>query len=139
MSFGDLHIITTPDIEGSNEISSLRHPTRGGPPAWVLSGGQQSLTIKLERYEMLHWARTFVDSFERAHTILVSNLAWRPLGRSWRRCKDNFKMDHTEIRHDSVSWIHLPRDSQTNPSHKVAITNYYAPLQWRSSVTEPVR
>jgi hypothetical protein len=34
----------------------------------------------------------------------------RPLGRPRRRLEDNIKMDHKEIRWESVEWNHLPQD-----------------------------
>ena len=34
----------------------------------------------------------------------------RPLGRPWRRCEDNFKMDHLEVECGGMDWIDLARD-----------------------------
>jgi hypothetical protein len=34
----------------------------------------------------------------------------RPLGRHWRRWKDNIKMDLKEMGFEGVDWIHLAHD-----------------------------
>jgi hypothetical protein len=34
----------------------------------------------------------------------------RPLGRSWRRCEDNIKMDHQQVVCEGMDWIDLAQD-----------------------------
>jgi hypothetical protein len=34
----------------------------------------------------------------------------RPLRRSRRRWEDNIKMNHRDIRHEGVDWIHMAQD-----------------------------
>jgi hypothetical protein len=36
----------------------------------------------------------------------------RPLGRLWRRWKDNIRMDFGEIELEGVEWLHLAQDRE---------------------------